>query len=695
MPNLTKMLAPNSVAVIGASRREGSLGKMFLDAILQMNFKGKLYPVNPKAEEINGVKCYASIEQLPETPDLSVILLPKDFVLSVMEELGKKGAKNVVVISAGFREVGGKGVERENALVNLAIKYNMNLIGPNSMGLFNTNEALSLNATFSPTPPIKGHIGFVSQSGALGVAVLELSLKRQLGFSIFVSTGNKAGIGDAEILDFLKNDENTRAVILYQESIDDPVEYRKICREVAIKKPVLILKAGRTKSGLKAASSHTGALASDDVIVDEFLKQCGAIRCQTLEEMLDSAFALVNQPLPNGNRVAVVTNAGGPGILASDAVENAGLLLAELDEQTKNELKAILPAEAAVNNPVDMIASANHQTYRDVCTILAKDKNVDSVLFIIVKPPINATPRMIISEMTQLISKSEKPFICTLMAQQSNDAGLDVFRKLSVPVFEYPEQAAKVLGNMVGYSKLKAALKETGTLRTIKERKAVKEQKIMQESFSNISKLLKNYQLPVSEFIIAKNAEQAVGFQKTNGIVALKIANEQIIHKSDLGLVKLNINSASQCRESFEEIFIKSKQYLPKDINPQILVQKMAGSGVELVLGARRDPNFGPVIMFGIGGVLIELYKDVVFRVLPVDLNEVNEMINEIRGKKILDGFRNFPKYDKKTLVKFLVRFAKMIEENDYIEEMDLNPLIWPADEKQPVIVDYRMTRSI
>jgi acetyltransferase len=357
-----KLLAPKSIVIIGASRKEGSLGKMYLDAVLKFKYTGKIYIVNPKADQIEAIKCYPDINSLPEVPDLAIMLLPKDFVIDVTKQLAKKGIKNIVVISAGFKEVGGEGIERENQLLQIVQKNNMRMVGPNSMGLFNTVKEISFNGTFSPTPPIPGHVGFVSQSGALGVAVLELSMDRGLGFSVFVSTGNKTDISDVEILQYLSEDANTKVAILYQESIDNPEMFRNICTAFVQKKPLLVLKAGRTKSGLRAASSHTGALASDDITADTFLKQCGAIRCETLQEIMDTALAFENQPLPKGNKIAVITNAGGPGILATDALENNGLELAQLSKKSVRSLKEFLPAEASVSNPVDMIASANHET---------------------------------------------------------------------------------------------------------------------------------------------------------------------------------------------------------------------------------------------------------------------------------------------------------------------------------------------
>jgi len=327
LTSLDSLFAPKSIAVVGASRRDGTLGKMFLDAMVGMKYKGTIYPINPNADQINGIRCFSDIGKVPEIPDLAIILLPRDMVYPAVDVITRKKIKNVVVISAGFKEIGEEGRKREDELVRLIRKNDMRMLGPNSMGIFNTHPNVLLNATFSPTAPIPGHVGFISQSGALGVAVIELSERIGLGFSVFVSTGNKADIGDVEGLKFLSNDDNTRVVILYQESIENPTALRNICSEIIPRKPVLTLKAGRTASGLKAASSHTGALASDDKITDAFLQQCGIIRCETLQELLDSALAFTSQPLPAGNRVAIVTNAGGPGILISDTLEKMVSLL--------------------------------------------------------------------------------------------------------------------------------------------------------------------------------------------------------------------------------------------------------------------------------------------------------------------------------------------------------------------------------
>lgn len=696
MDSLKKMFAPRSVAVIGASRREGSLGKMFMDAIVQLDYKSKIYPINPKADMINNIPCLADIHSLPETPDLAVILLSKEMVLDTVKELAKIKVRNIVVISAGFKETGKEGHQREKTLVRLIKENNMRMIGPNSMGLFNTDPELLLNATFSPTPVIPEHIGFISQSGALGVAVFELSKKMDLGFSCFVSTGNKADIGDVDCLRYLKDDNNTEAIILYQESIDDPVSFRNVCRTIVSRKPILTLKAGRTKSGLKAASSHTGALASDDIITDAFFKQSGVIRCETLNELLDTAKCIVSQPVPGGNNIAVITNAGGPGILASDALEKNGLKLASLSENSIKNLQEILPAEAGFQNPVDMIASATHETYKAVCGIIEKDKNVDIILIVIVKPPVNTTPKEIISELRPIISQSPKPFFCVLMAREDEDAGLPVFNKIGVPVFNYPEAAASAIGNLIKYKNIQNRFRDYKT----ENKKNIalisgKKNKQKQIPFKEICKLLDRYKLKVPDFILTSDKEKAVEFAQNRGRIVLKIANEEIIHKSDQGLVKLDLSSSTEIENAFNHIIVKAKSLLSAKSEPLILAQEMVPLGIELVLGAKRDPLFGPVIMFGIGGVFVELYRDVVFRVLPIDAFEAGEMINELKGKKIFEGFRHFPLINRDVLVRTIINFSQLLEANPEIIEMDLNPLIWPVDGIEPVVVDSRCTIGI
>jgi acetyl coenzyme A synthetase (ADP forming)-like protein len=694
--SLNKLFAPKTIAVIGASRRNGSLGKMFLDAMIRMKYKGRIFPVNPKADKINSIPCYPDITSLPEIPDLAVILLPKELVLETVKELASQKIRNIVVISAGFREVGDEGIERETALINLIQKYGMRMIGPNSMGLFNTAPDLFLNATFSPTLPLVGHVGFISQSGALGVAVLELSRNLNLGFSTFVSTGNKADIGDVECLQFMGEDENTNVIILYQEGIDKPALFRSVATRIAVKKPVLTLKAGRTKSGHKAASSHTGALASDDKITDAFIKQCGIIRCETLQEILDTARAFASQPLPNGNKVAIITNAGGPGILTSDALEKYNLDLTAFEKKTVAKLKKVLPAEAGVEKPVDMIASATHDTYREVFCIVQDDPNVDAIVIIIVKPPVDTTPKKIISNLKPFIKNCLKPVFCTLMAQHSPDTGMEIFQEEGVPVYSYPEAPARVLGNMAIYGEIRARFLESKIHDKIKDIDIVKDGTEKQQmSFKTMMKMLSQSHIKTCPWMLGTDINDFLDFKKKHDKIVLKIANENVIHKSEHGLVKLGLASVSDVEDAFDEITENAKKILPDNERLLFVAQKMISGGIEFVLGAKQDAQYGPVIMFGIGGVFVELYKDVVFRILPIDMIDVKLMVNELSGNKIFDGFRNLPAVNREILYKTILDFSKMVWDHPEITEIDLNPLLWMVEKRQLIVLDSRCTMQL
>ena len=690
MKSLAKLFAPHSIAIIGASRRDGTLGKMFLDAVVAMDYQGKIYPVNPKADEINGIPCYPDIDCVPEVPDLVVILIAKDYVFDALDQLYRKQVKNVVVISAGFREVGPEGAKLEEALLAKVKQYDMRMIGPNSMGIFNTHPEISLNATFSPTKPQPGHVAFISQSGALGVAVLELSRKIGLGFSIFVSTGNKADIGDVEVLQYVADDENTSTIILYQEALDHPTEFRQALGKIVQKKPVLTLKSGRTQSGERAASSHTGALASDDRLTDAFLRQCGVIRCDTLQELLDSAHAFSTQPLPKGNKVAVVTNAGGPGILASDALESSRLVLPSFSAETISQFKEILPAEAGLKNPVDMIASANHNTYHDVCSILNNDAHVDAIFVIIVKPPVATTPLTIANELKPLMDKSKKPFFFVIMADTDFDGSSEHIKEIGVPVFAFPHSAATALGNMVRYVEILDKFQPPEPVNRVKKTTSVSSKR--QLTFDECANLLSQYDITVTANLTTRSYTEAKKFLHQNEKLAVKIADENVIHKSDLGLVQLNISDDLQLKNAFDQISANAKKSKATANISSLLLQKMYPDGVEMIIGASMDPLLGPVIMFGTGGIFVELYKDIVFKILPVSKQDAKDMISEIKTQKLLDGFRGLPIINRNKLSEIIYSFGKLIQENTHILEMDINPLLWPRGFDHPVVVDCRAT---
>ncbi len=695
MPDLTKIFRPSSIALIGVSRKEGSLGKKFLDAILRMKYQGEIYIINPKAEQISGIKCFPDLQSLPQKPDLAVILLPYKFVLATLEELGKNAIQNVIVISAGFKEIGGEGIEREKQLVEIAKRYGMNVLGPNCMGIFNTDPAVSFNGTFSPTLPNPGHVAYISQSGALAVAIMELTAQSDLGFSVFVSTGNKAVISDHHVLEFLRDDPNTNLVTLYLESIDNPPAFLKASQALSVRKPVLAVKAGRTESGKKAASSHTGALANPEYIMDGFLKQCGVLRMDSVEEMFDAARALAAQPLPKGRNIAVVTNAGGPGILASDALEQQGFKLARFEETTVEKLRALLPEEAACTNPVDMIASATHETYRDALDIVLKDANVDGVLLIIVKPPVDTTPALIAEHLEPILKNTDKTVIPVLMAQRDETAGIEIFKRLNLPLFSYPESAAKALGTMLRYQNVRRQLQqiEKGqqvapvSFPPLKPASGTSGQTPLEDLLS----LLAAYGLPLADYTIAGQADELLRFMRNrSGKFVLKIANEQILHKTEHGLVRLNIISQEELLTAVKQMQEKAQALLPEGTEPLFLIQQQLPPGLELVLGGKRDAQFGPIVMFGIGGIFVEALKDISFRIAPLTISEARQMIDELKMQTLLNGFRGLPKVDRDRLAELIAAFSRLLTEHEEISEMDLNPIIVTQD--GAFVVDVRAT---
>ncbi|GAB4169988.1 MAG: acetate--CoA ligase [Calditrichia bacterium] len=689
---------PESIAIIGASRTPGSLGKLFFDNVVQFGYTGKIYPVNPKADEIDGIRCYPDIESLPEGIDMAVILVRKDLALSAVESCGKKRIKQVIVVTAGFKEVGGEGIEREHQLVEAAKKYDMRLIGPNCMGLFNTDPKVKLNASFSPTQPLPGHVAFISQSGALGVAVLELAKRMNLGFSIFVSMGNKADLKDADFIQYLETDDNTSVITLYQESVDDPLNFMRMAKRITRRKPMLVLKAGRTDAGQKAASSHTGALASSDKATQALFDQSGIIRVDNIRELFEASLAFSTQPIPAGNRICVLTNAGGPAILATDAIDREGLQMAELGDQTKQKLKSFLPEEASVHNPVDMIASATHETYRESAKIILEDDGVDALMVIIVRPPTATTPKQIIEEIHSVVpSENKKPVLFIVMAEHDEESGVEKAAALGYPVYDFPESAAFALAKMMEYKRILEREEIDITTYPVDREKVTEIISIAQQQKrehlldSEVREILSAYGIPQPEFIIAKSVTEALDFyRKLNGPVVLKIESPKVIHKSDMGGVKVNLNSESDIEQGFSSILKNIKQHVSEEDIEGILVQQMI-KGREVALGMAKDPQYGPMLMFGLGGIFVEIFKDVNFRLAPINRYDAEQMVTRIKGYPILAGARGEQPVHFETLYEVLQRLSQLVINHPEIEEMDINPLIMNSDSSRCKAVDARI----
>jgi acetyltransferase len=697
--DLKLFFQPQSIAIIGASRKEGSLGQVFFEKLLHYGYTGKIYPINPQTSEINGIPCFPSADALPDIPDLAIILVRKELAADAVEACGKNGIKHIIMITAGFREVDGEGIKREKQLMKLVRKHKIRLIGPNCMGVINTDPSIRMNASFSPTEPYQGNVAFISQSGALGVAVLEMSKLLQLGFSIFISEGNKADLVDHHFLNFLATHKQTKVITLYLESIEEVSRFRDTAKKISRQKPIIALKAGSSSSGAAAAASHTGALASSDLATDALFNQCGIIRTHTIAEMFDLALAFSNQPLPLGKKVAVITNAGGPAILATDAIVKQELEMAKLSEKTKHGLREFLPEEASVNNPVDMIASANEITYQQTLDLLLKDKQVDAIMIIIVRPPVKTTPQMIAEKFKDLLSQDlKKPLTVVLMAEKDEACGLSVFQELQLPIYSYPESAAYSLSKMYQYAqwrkkpldKIKKIKVDKASLVHIFEAAKADRRKFLQ--YQEITTLLQAYDFPLVGGKVTQSAQEAVKFfNHLKKPIVLKIESEDIIHKSDSGCVRVKLDDPQKIAEAFNDIMDKALKISRPDKITGILAQEMIQGNAEVVLGMNRDPNYGPLIMFGMGGVFVEIFKDICFRLAPLGENDAWDMIKDTQAYQILKGFRGSEPVDFKVIVDSLLKLSQLSLDWPEISELDLNPFMVAPLQNNCKIVDARI----
>jgi acetyltransferase len=696
---LRALFAPKSVAVIGASTRPDSLGRAVFRNILFHGYTGVVYPVNPKAKSILGVKAYPSILEVPDEVDLAVIIVPAKFVPQVLEECGEKGAKAAVVISAGFKEIGGEGERLEEELKEIAKRYGIAMLGPNCLGIINTDPEVSLNATFAYGMPRRGNIAFISQSGALGVAALEHAHRQNIGLSVFVSIGNKADLHENHLLAYLKDEPHTDVVLLYLEDLEDPKGFHDLATEItgerAKKMPLLAIKSGRTLEGAKAASSHTGALAGSDEVYDSVFIQSGVLRVESIEELFDYALAFAQQPLPKGNGMAIVTNAGGAGILATDAAIRYGLKLAELTEETQKGLREVLPPAASVSNPVDMTGDADEVQYEQALRMVLEDPNVDGAIVI-------ATPHLLmdLGEIAQRIvraaSQDEKPVLACLMAVTDLKPAVEVLDEAGIPQYGFPERAARALAAMARYSSWVRRPRTEFRRFEVDRAKALE---IIAQARSEGRRflpepeahaLLKAYGFPVLESKLACTEDEAVKAAEQIGYpVVLKIVSPQIVHKFDIGGVKLDLEGEEEVRLAFREL-ISSAEAEQAEVWGAF-VQPYVSGGIETILGLKRDPHFGPLLMFGLGGIYVEALRDVTFRIAPIRELGSQRMIRQIRSYKILEGFRSGKPSDVEAIAECLLRLSQLAMEIEEIEELDINPLVVFEQGRGARVVDARI----
>jgi len=697
--DLKLILAPRSVAVIGASAREDSVGRAVFANILFSGYKGIVYPVNPRVKSILGVRTYPSILDIPDEVDLAIVIVPNITVKKVIEECGQKAVKGAVVITAGFREVGEEGEKLEKELVEAARKYRLSIIGPNCVGLINTDPQVSLNATFArPFTPKPGQIAFVSQSGAFGVAALEYARKRDIRLSKFISVGNKADVNENTLLPALRDDEQTKVILLYLEDLVNPAEFMELAREIGEKKPILAIKSGRTLAGARAASSHTGALAGSDEIYNAFFTQAGVIRVDNLEELFDCGLAFATQPHPKSNRVAIITNAGGPGIVATDMIIRQGAQLATLEARTKERLARVLPPTASKENPVDLIGDAKEDRYELAIRIVFEDDGVDAAV-IICTPTVFTNLEAIAKTIRDTVPRYGKPVTVCFMGTEDIERAAQVLEEGGIPHYLFPEIAAKVITRLTEYGwwvrRPLTGIKKFEDIDQKKVAAIIKKAKEAGRKFlpePESYALLQAYGFPLAPFALVKNEEECVEKAPEIGFpLVLKIVSPQIVHKVDVGGVKLNIEDREHALKAYREMMATIKQKMPSAEIWGVLVQKMIKGGKETILGLKRDPLFGPVIMFGLGGVYVEAMRDVSFRIAPLRELTASRMVREIRGYRILEGFRGEERSDVEKIEECLKRLSQLALDFPEITELDINPLIVLNQRQGALVVDARI----
>jgi acetyltransferase len=739
MHSLDPILRPAAIAVIGASRQQHTIGWQILDNLVRQGFQGPVYPVNPKASAIHSIPAYPSIADVPGQVDLAVIVVPKEHVATVARECVAAGVRGLVVISAGFREVGGSGVAREEELLDVVRAGGLRMVGPNCLGVINSDPAVSMNATFAPAIPPTGSVAFVSQSGAMGASILDYAQSMGIGISMFVSSGNKADVSGNDLLEYWRDDPNTQVVLMYLESFGNPGSFVELGRALTRTKPVCVVKSGRTGAGARAAASHTGALGGTELATNAIIAQAGAIRAQTVDELFDLAMAFSNQPLPRGNRVAIVTNAGGPGIIAADTAEANGLDVVRLTADTEEKLRRKLPEEASVKNPVDLIASATPESYEFALDCVFADPNVDAAIASFV-PPLGIQTKDVAQALVRVNERHpDKPLLAVLMGREGLPAGLAELHDAQIPAYIFPESAARALAGMWRFRRHteKAPGKhvtfeaDDDTVSQIID--ATLDRGHVKLTEPDALRVLEAYEIPTVPWrfvtregtqslapkVVAAAAE--LGFP-----VAIKVVSPAVIHKTEVGGVMLSLRNKTEVERAVREMVSRVE---PKGERGQerhngsgraagrqggsghrppspdithhrrdegaavgldgILVQRMASGGTETIVGLTRMPRVGALVMFGMGGIYVEVMKDVVLRLAPLLDTDAEEMIREVKMYRLLEGVRGEPPRDRTALSQAILRLSQLAERHPRLIEMDINPLI--ALEQGALAIDARI----
>ncbi len=694
---LKNFFQPKSVAVVGASRDQKKVGYAVVDNLVRYGYEGKIYPINPQADEILGLKVYPSVRDVEGEIDLAVVVVPAKFVLQVIEDCGAKKIDSVIIISAGFKESGSEGSTLERQLTARAKELGIRVLGPNCLGLINTHS--KLNASFAQGMCATGNIAFFSQSGALCTAVLDWAIKENLGFSKFISLGNKVDVSEFDLLTALAVDPDTSVIIGYIEGVKDGAKFMKAARNATKKKPVIIMKSGGTAAGARAASSHTGTLAGSETAFTAAFGQCGVIRAKDIQSLFDQAIAFAYQPLPKDSRLAIVTNAGGPGIIAADACERSNLTMASFEQATIGKLRTQLPPTAAFYNPVDVIGDAKTDRYKVALDAVEFDPGVDAILLILT-PQAMTEPDETARAIVEIAGR--KPIVASFMGGAGVESGIKILQDNTIPNYPSPERAIAALDTMVQYkSQRDQPTPGYATFDVDKERVAEILEGHQQKGQANLSgsapmDVLDAYGFSVPGSGLAHTSDEAIEIAQQFGYpVVMKIASPDILHKSDVGGIRLGLNNDDEVRQAFEDVTSSARRYMPQATILGVTMHEMAPPGKEVILGMTVDPDFGPLVMFGLGGIYVEVLKDVVFRIAPINLKEANTMVREIRSYPLLRGVRGEEPADIEAIVESILRLSQLVTDFPQVVEMDINPLRVLTAGKGAIAIDARFTIKI
>ncbi len=689
---LDRLFSPKSVAIIGASTKELSIGNVITKNLLRYDFKGAIYPINPKADEVRGVKAYKTIFDISEDVDLAHISIPAKFVAKAVEDCGKKGVKYIIINSAGFKEIGTEGEALEKEVVTIARKYGVRIFGPNCQGIINTDPDVRAYCDFTFTYPDPGHISVVAQSGGVGAVIMQRFFDLGVGMRYYASNGNACDISIEEIIRYWGDDEQTRVIVLYVEGFADPKGFMEMAYEVAAKKPILAMRGGRTEEGAKAATSHTGGLAGIGLSTELIFNKTGILTFRDEEEMCQAAVAFANQPIPKGNRVGLITDTGGPAIIATDELVDLGLEIPPLSENAKSSLKEKLYPEASVRNPIDVLATAAAPHYRAAMDTLLEEEQIDSIYINFVTPPFVDT-ESVAKEMAEVSKLKKKPIVCNYMTDKAQwIETTKIMKEGGIPCYDFPEMAAKALAALTRFAEIRRREKDTVKLfDDVNKGKAesilLSAKKLNREILNakEVYDVLAAYGIPVADWKIASNVEEAEKAANEIGFpIVIKADTESIIHKSDVGGVAINLKDKNEVRMAVEKMQNKFDE-----ANLRFFIQKYLPGGRELIVGAKAETGLGHLIMFGIGGIFVEVLKDVIFKIAPVTRTEVKDMLSMIKAAALLDGIRGESGINKDAVIEIIQRTSQLVTDLPVIKEMDLNPII--AFKNQALAVDARI----